>query len=68
MAFTPAAHHTGDTMNTTPERLSISLGAARLAFLQAEAARLDIGIGELIRRIVDQYRWMLGMCDGTHNG
>jgi len=55
-------------MNTTPERLSITLGAARLAFLQAEAARLDIGIGELIRRIVDQYRWMVGMCDGTHNG
>jgi hypothetical protein len=43
-------------MNTTPERLSITLGASRLAFLQAEAARLDIGIGELIRRLVDQYR------------
>ena len=52
-------HHSCITlvpMNTTPERLSISLGIARLAFLQAEAARLDIGIGELIRRLVDQYR------------
>ena len=43
-------------MNMTPERLSITLGTSRLAFLQAEAARLDIGIGELIRRLVDQYR------------
>jgi hypothetical protein len=43
-------------MNTTPERLSITLGVARLVFLQVEAACLDIGIGELIRRLVDQYR------------
>jgi hypothetical protein len=43
-------------MNTTSERLSITVGIARLAFLRAEAVRLDISIGELIRRLVDQYR------------
>ena len=32
MAFTPAAHHTGDTMNTTPERLSITLSLDEIEY------------------------------------
>ena len=43
-------------MNKNPDRLSITLGAHRLAYLQAEAARRDIRIAELIRRIIDHHR------------
>ena len=38
-----------------PKRL-ISLTEPQLDFLKAEAARLGISIGDLVRRIVDEYR------------
>ncbi len=36
-------------------RLSISFAADRLKALKAEAKRLEISIGELVRRVVDLY-------------
>ncbi len=37
-------------------RTSVVLTEPQLAFLKAESARLGITLGELVRRIVDQYR------------
>ena len=42
-------------MSTKP-RTSVVLTEPQVAFLKAEAARLGITLGELVRRIVDQYR------------
>ena len=37
-------------------RMTVSLTEPQLAFLKEEAERLGISVGDLIRRIVDQYR------------
>ena len=37
-------------------RTSVVLTEPQVAFLKAEAARLGTTLGELVRRIVDQYR------------
>jgi hypothetical protein len=37
-------------------RTSVVLTEPQTAFLKAEAARLGIPLGELVRRVVDQYR------------
>jgi hypothetical protein len=42
-------------MSTKP-RTSVVLTEPWMAFLKAEAARLGTTLGELVRRIVDQYR------------
>ena len=44
-------------------RTSVVLTEPQVAFLKAEAARLGITLGELVRRIVDQYRE--AKCDRT---
>lgn len=36
--------------------MTVSLTEPQLAFLKEEAERLGISVGDLIRRIVDQYR------------
>ena len=38
------------------DRMSISLSQPQLAYLRAEAKRLGISVGDLIRRIIDQHR------------
>ena len=38
------------------ERLSISFTDQQLVWLAREAKRLGVSIGELVRRLVDQYR------------
>ena len=40
----------------TMDRMSISLSNPQLAYLRAEAKRLGISVGDLIRRIIDQHR------------
>ena len=37
-------------------RTSVVLTEPQVVFFEAEAARLGITLGELVRRIVDQYR------------
>ena len=44
--------------HTTMDRMSISLSKPQLAYLRAEANRLGISIGDLIRRIIDQHRFV----------
>jgi hypothetical protein len=38
------------------DRISVSLSKLQLAYLRAEAKRLGISVGDLIRRIIDQHR------------
>jgi hypothetical protein len=38
------------------ERISISLPPPQMSWLKREAKRLGVTIGELLRRIIDQYR------------
>jgi hypothetical protein len=38
------------------ERMSVSFSKPQLAYLRAEAKRLGISAGDLIRRIIDQHR------------
>lgn len=38
------------------ERISISLPPPQMSWLQREAKRLGVTIGELLRRIIDQVR------------
>jgi hypothetical protein len=44
------------TAMSAKPRTSVVLTDPQMAFLEAEAARLGITLGELVRRIVDQYR------------
>ena len=44
--------------STTMDRMSISLSKPQRAYLRAEAERLGISIGDLIRRIIDQHRFV----------
>lgn len=37
-------------------RLNLSLPEPQRAFLHAEAERLGISVGELVRRIIDEFR------------
>jgi hypothetical protein len=43
-------------LRITMDRMSISLSKPQLAYLRAEAKRLGISAGDLIRRIIDQHR------------
>jgi hypothetical protein len=38
------------------ERLNLSIPAPQFTWLHAEAERLGISVGELVRRIIDDYR------------
>jgi hypothetical protein len=38
------------------QRISVSLPAPQMSWLQREAKRIGITIGELLRRIIDQVR------------
>jgi hypothetical protein len=40
----------------TMQRLSVGLSAPAIAWLQREAKKLGISVGDLIRRIVDEKR------------
>jgi hypothetical protein len=42
-------------MKNTKQR-SIVFTASQFAFLEKEAARLEITVADLVRRIIDQYR------------
>ena len=37
-------------------RLNLSIPAPQIVWLEAEAERLGISVGELVRRIIDQHR------------
>lgn len=41
---------------TNKSVLTARITAPQLAFLRQEAERLGIAVGELVRRIIDQYR------------
>jgi hypothetical protein len=43
----------------TMARLNLSISEPQLSFLNAEAERLGISVGELARRIIDEYRMRL---------
>lgn len=45
-----------DAVWTRMERISFSLPAAQLSWLQREAKRLGVTIGELLRRLIDGAR------------
>ncbi len=38
------------------KRINVSLSDPQMAALKAEAARLGISVGELVRRVVDAWR------------
>jgi hypothetical protein len=40
----------------TKQRRSVALTEPQTSFLREEAARLGITVGELLRRIIDEYR------------
>ena len=40
----------------TLARINLSLTEPQLAFLRIEAERLGVTVGELLRRVIDQYR------------
>ena len=40
-------------------RLNLSIPTPQIVWLQTEAERLGISVGELVRRIVDEYRMRL---------
>jgi len=44
------------TTSTQMDRLSISLPRAQLDWLRAEATRLGVSMGELMRRLIDELR------------